>query len=202
MGRACSATGAARRSWVGGALDALGGSDPCIFIWANELEFTMRLLDRGFRYLHLPGVEAVHIKPLERGFNERKHRMNTRRYAYVAAKLMRPTDACTTVVNLAVGMVIDWPVVRRRAITGVPELVRGVVTGLRRRQPIRPAVSVAYRENFRVFAPPWRYIRSPVERWTVRLGTGSATARRASRQQSFFEARPRFFPIQCASLQL
>jgi hypothetical protein len=184
------------------APDALGGYEPCMFIWANELEFILRLLDRGFRHFYLPEVEAVHMKPLERGFDERKLRMNARRYAYVAAKLTRPTDACTTVVYLSAGMVIDGAVVRRHAITGLPELVRGVVTGLRRRQPIRPAVSVAYREIFRVFAPPWRYIRSPVERWTMRLGTESATARRASRQQSLFEARPGFLPIQCASLQL
>src|SRR5205085_7733890 len=44
------------------ALDALGGYDPHIFIWANELEFTMRLLDRGFVHLFLPDVVAVHMK--------------------------------------------------------------------------------------------------------------------------------------------
>jgi hypothetical protein len=141
------------------------------------------------------------MRVLDRGFNERKHCMNARSYAYVAAKLMRPTDACTTVVNLAV-IVIDWAVVRRQAITGLPECVRGVVAELRRWHPIRPAVSVAYRENFRVFARTWRYIRSQVERSTVRLGNERATARHASWQQLFFDARPHFFPIQCASPRL
>jgi GT2 family glycosyltransferase len=44
------------------ALRALGGYDPNIFMWANEAELTMRLLDRGFRHLYLPEVHAVHIK--------------------------------------------------------------------------------------------------------------------------------------------
>src|SRR5262249_49428487 len=36
------------------ALQAVGGYDPNIFIWANEVELTMRLLDHGFRHLHIP----------------------------------------------------------------------------------------------------------------------------------------------------
>ena len=38
------------------ALGELGGYDPNIFIWANEVDLTMRLLDRGYRHLHLPEV--------------------------------------------------------------------------------------------------------------------------------------------------
>ena len=42
------------------ALRELGGYDPGIFVWANELEFMLRFFDRGFRHLHLPEVVAVH----------------------------------------------------------------------------------------------------------------------------------------------
>lgn len=38
------------------ALERLGGFDPAIFLWAHELDFTMRLLDAGLTHLHLPEV--------------------------------------------------------------------------------------------------------------------------------------------------
>jgi GT2 family glycosyltransferase len=43
-------------------LQQLEGYDPEIFVWANELEFMIRFLDRGYRHLHLPGVVAQHMK--------------------------------------------------------------------------------------------------------------------------------------------
>ena len=36
------------------AVTRIGGYDPNIFIWGNELELTMRLLDDGLRHLGLP----------------------------------------------------------------------------------------------------------------------------------------------------
>ncbi len=43
-------------------VEALGGYDPEIFVLANELEFTLRFFDQGFRHLHLPEVVAQHMK--------------------------------------------------------------------------------------------------------------------------------------------
>jgi GT2 family glycosyltransferase len=69
------------------ALTELNGYDPAIFVWANELEFMLRFFDRGFRHLHLPEVQAVHMK-LPRPWLEylatRPYRINTRHLAYIA----------------------------------------------------------------------------------------------------------------------
>ena len=46
------------------AIDTTGGFDPNIFIWGNELELTMRILDAGLRHLHLPDHDAIHMKAL------------------------------------------------------------------------------------------------------------------------------------------
>ena len=45
------------------AIEETGGFDPNIFLWANELELTMRVLDAGLRHLHVPDIAAVHMKP-------------------------------------------------------------------------------------------------------------------------------------------
>src|SRR4051795_11277719 len=78
-------------------IDALGGYDPEIFVWANELEFMLRFFDHGFRHLHFPEVEAVHMKETGAHWSEyftgRAYRINARHFAYVAGKLMRRRDA-------------------------------------------------------------------------------------------------------------
>ena len=54
--------------------------DPRIFIWANEMELTMRLLDRGFRHLYLPEVEPVHMKDPNPPFADRSNRFIVRQH--------------------------------------------------------------------------------------------------------------------------
>src|SRR2546423_1075726 len=77
-------------------IEALGGYDPQIFIWANELEFLLRFFDRGFCHLHFPEVVAVHMKepgPPGGPFFTRAYCINSRHFAYIAAKLFAPRDA-------------------------------------------------------------------------------------------------------------
>lgn len=72
-------------------LSELGGYDPELFMWANELEFTIRFLDRGYRHLHLPDVVARHMKPPPDSAEEieiRGYKINARHWPYVAAKLL------------------------------------------------------------------------------------------------------------------
>jgi GT2 family glycosyltransferase len=64
------------------ALARLGGYDPELFIWANEAELTMRLLDGGFCHLHLPEVRAVHMKERIVAFEPRRYLVNARHHAY------------------------------------------------------------------------------------------------------------------------
>jgi GT2 family glycosyltransferase len=184
------------------ALDALGGYDPNIFIWANELEFTMRLLDHGFRHLFLPEVRAVHMKEPTTKFQLQRHRLQSRHAAYIAGKLMRPRDTLAAVANLVAQAVIDVKAEHPSAIRAVPEVIAGLAEGLRHRQPVRPVVSSAYRQNFGSLTVPWSFMRSPRDRWHALRGMESADAQRARRQAPFFEERRRFYPEGRASLQL
>jgi GT2 family glycosyltransferase len=139
---------------------ALGGYDPEIFIWANELEFTLRFFDAGFRHLHLPQVTALHMKVLPEPYSflieERGYRINARHWGYIAGKLLAPRDAFEALVALATqaardGIRVDWP-----AFKAIPDIVAGFIHGLRRRAPLRnPQISSFYRHNFSTFASPW-----------------------------------------------
>jgi GT2 family glycosyltransferase len=139
------------------ALEALGGYDPEIFLWANELEFLVRFYDHGFRHLHLPEVVAVHGKaPLLPGhpFPERAYRFNSRHFAYVTGKLLRARDAAAVFPAL-----LGWNLFHayrhgRPGLRGVRDTVEGFLHGLRRRRPVRPALSRLYRHNFLNFANP------------------------------------------------
>jgi GT2 family glycosyltransferase len=140
-------------------LEQLRGYDPEIFVWANELEFMMRFFDRGFRHLHLPEVEAVHMKETGKHwleyFRMRAYRINARHFAYIAAKLMRPRDALGALVALVAIGVRDGVRHDPAAFKAVPETVKGFAHGLRHRSPVRPEVSRAYRMNFHSYASPW-----------------------------------------------
>lgn len=174
------------------AIDRLGGYDPKIFIWANELEFTMRLLDAGFRHLFLPDVIAIHMKAPgnpDAGFLLHPHQMNNRHYGYIAAKLLHrailPRVLARLIAQLAFDATND-----RAALRAMPSLLGGVVAGLRVRSPTRLAVSQAYAANFRAFAGPWAFLRGPFQRLrrTDRddAGTGMHIA--------YFAGRPEFYP--------
>jgi GT2 family glycosyltransferase len=186
------------------ALDELGGYDPNIFIWANELELTMRLLDRGYVHLHLPDVEAVHMKEPDDPtiFKLRNLRNNFRHWGYVAGKLMRPSDALLTVASLLLQAAVEAVARDRRTIKGFVPAISGFVAGLRNRQPVRPVVSSTYRKNFRDFDWSWRYWRSPVERVRALAGGDSADEQRRRPQSAYFEDRPNLYPQGRASLRL
>lgn len=170
------------------ALDVLGGYDPYIFIWANELELTIRLFDAGFRHLHLPDIEAVHIKPPgPQGFILKAHRYNHRHYGYIAAKLLQPGDAARVMARLQLQMLLDIAVDEREAYKAFPDMWAGFAAGLRNRSPVRPVVSRAYRDNFRAWAKPRELLRGPAERLR---GEDHAEARHAA----YFERRRDYYP--------
>jgi len=183
-------------------IDALGGYDPNMFIWANEMEFTMRLLDQGFTHLYLPDIHAVHMKEPILTFEPRRYRVNARHHAYVAGKLMRPGDALVVCANLVGDATIDAVAEDPRTLATIPLVLRGLRDGLRHRRPVRPVVSAAYRENFRPFAGSWRFMRTPSERWRARGGRASAEEQRRRRRERYFAQRARFHPVERASLTL
>jgi GT2 family glycosyltransferase len=178
------------------ALERLGGYDPNLFIWANELEFTLRLLDAGLRHLYLPEIVAVHMKapPPSDVFQERVHVTTNGNLAYVAARLLQPLDAARVVGRLVLLTLIDAaalsPVSLERTL---PAVVAGTRRGLKARRPVRPEVSAAARANFGSFANPLRFVRGPLERLR---GRGEDPWPRFRRE------RPRFFPTGAGRLEL
>ena len=143
-------------------LDALGGYDPEIFVWANEIEFMVRFYDRGFRHLYLPEITAVHMKaPQDRAayVASRGYVLNSRHFAYIAAKLLRPRDAAGALVALLALNVRDALRSDPGGWRGLPASLRGFASGLRHRHPVRPEVSRVYRRDFHTFASPFAISR-------------------------------------------
>jgi hypothetical protein len=180
------------------AIEAEPFYDPWIFIWANELDLTMRLLHRGFRHLHLPEVEAIHMKTPDLSYADRPTRMNARHFAYVAAKNLRARDAVGAVRNLTGHVALQAVSENRRALLALPEIARGVAAGVRARKPVRPEVSRVYRRHVWHYANPLPTVRSPLER----LRPGDPEQARAARTQRWYDARREFYPEQTAALTL
>lgn len=145
-----------------GPLLEAGGYDPELFMWVNELDLTMRILDGGGRHLHMPEVVAQHMKRPEEAdaaFDARGFRTNARNLAYVAAKLMRPRDAAAALAALLAKSVRAGLRSDRSAFAGVPLGLRGFAHGLGHRRAVRSGVSRLYRRNFHSFANPLRMMR-------------------------------------------
>ena len=180
------------------ALAALGGYDPAIFLWANELEFTVRFLDRGFRHLHLPEVEAVHMKypPHIDEWMAWGYRVNAHTWAYIAGKLLRPRDAVEAFIALLATTTRDTFRLHRGAVLALPHVLRGFTRGLRRRDPVTNAeVSRLYRQHMHSFASPWWFVRPP---WQL---LGARSDPRDLRAEYIAE-RPRYYPSSEATLQV
>ncbi len=183
----------------------LGGYDPWIFLHSNETELAIRLLDRGYRHLHLPDVVAEHMKepPKKLPFDQVDYSargIHNRHHGYTVGKLLRLPDALRALgamiaTDLRDGFRYNW-----RAATHWHQLVIGFVAGLRRREPVRPEVSRLYRENYWLYAGPWRMSRPPLEllRGVVAelLQGRVREAKRppSSRREEYFAARARYYP--------
>jgi hypothetical protein len=194
------------------ALEVLGGYDPQIFVWANELEFTLRLFDRGFTHLYLPEVVAVHMKETNKDwsgyFARRSYRINARHFAYVAAKLFPARDAFEVLVAELTQHTRDAVRNDRRAAKALPHVVRGFVHGLRHRDPLENAeIARVYRRNFMSFASPWWLSRPPAEivrsapRELVDALRGVKRERPPGRRETYFVERPRYYPAEAATLR-
>jgi GT2 family glycosyltransferase len=188
-------------------LQELEGYDPEIFVWANELEFTLRFYDRGHRHLHLPEVSAQHMKrPAKEArsqVGEKSYRINARHWAYIAAKLFRRKDALRALLALLARGLRDGLRVNPVALKAVPDILRGFADGLRRRQPLRNAeLSRVYRTDFESFADPWSFARPPGEllRAYPREILGQEKPPRSERFDEFFERRARYYPERAATL--
>ena len=185
-------------------VEALGGYDPEIFVWANELEFMLRFFDRGFRHLHLPEVLAVHMKEGERHWTEyiasRAYRLNLAHFVYIAAKRLRLRDAAQTLLAVLAISLRDAVSVDRGALRAAPATVRAFVRGLRHRDPIgNRHISRAYRNNFESFASPW-WLSRPVGEFVRTARSGADFDPASARRRAYFAERARFYPTEAATL--
>lgn len=171
------------------AIAELGGFDPRIFLWAHELEFTLRLLNRGMAHLVLPDVSAVHMKPIPPP-NPAMHARNMRHFAYVAGKHLQATDALVALASLVIRATVEvGPGDRLKSTLGL--VVAGFRDGLRVRTPARPEVSRLYRRDFVEFDPHLRFVRGPVQRLRDRRRKGTLFARR----NLFWDSRRALYPV-------
>jgi GT2 family glycosyltransferase len=185
-------------------VEALGGYDPQIFIWANELEFLLRFFDHGFCHLHLPEVVAQHMKapgPPGGPFFTRAYCINSRHFAYIAAKLFARRDAAEAFVALLARNIRDGMRLDRSAIRGVRYTFAGFLHGLRHRAPLRNReVSRFYRRNFESFASPW-WLSRPIPQLIRALPRELIRGRKpknVGRLDEFFGERNRFYPAERA----
>ena len=187
------------------AVEELRGYDPNIFFWGNEIEFTIRLLDRGMRHLYLPDVVAHHMKgPTnpDKSFHLRAAKTNGRHWAYLAAKALRPQHAFGALLShlwstLYVAVFEDV-----RSLQAVPDILAGYVTGLRNRAPVRPEVSRAYREHCRELANPLKWARPPTGFVRSLTRPEREDDEREDAIEAFFDRRPRYYPTSRAVLEL
>lgn len=188
-------------------LAELGGYDPELFMWGNELEFMLRFFDRGYRHLHFPEVVAQHMKPApapDDWIEERSYRINARRFAYVAAKLLRPRDAAEALLALAARNLRDGLRTNRVALKALTDTAGGFTRGLRRRQAVGNAeLSRFYRANFETFASPWWLSRSPGElvRALPREFSRGQRPQEIGRRERYYAERARYYPDEAATLE-
>jgi GT2 family glycosyltransferase len=185
-------------------LEELEGYDPEIFVWANELDFTMRFFDRGYRHLYFPEVAAEHMKAPPDGDQHdwRPYRVNFRHWGYIAAKLLRRREAAETLIALLAQTVRNALRDDPRMIRGAYDALRGFAHGLRHREQLRnPEVSRFYRQNFQSFASPWWRSRPPAEllralpRELARHAlNGNKRPDGVGRWDEYFDERSRVYP--------
>jgi GT2 family glycosyltransferase len=176
--------------------------DPNMFIWANEMELTMRLLNRGYRHLHVPEIESVHMKAPDLGYNERSARLNARHFAYIAAKLMQPRDAVLALWNVTLHLFFGAYSEHTRGLIALRDIPRGLRDGLRSRSPVRPEVSRVYRRHTWHFASPFRQLRSPLERLRSRGHPERLKAVRSVQVGRWFAKRSEYYPTSTAVLEI
>lgn len=182
------------------ALQRLTGYDENLFLWANELELTIRLLNEGFAHLYLPEVVAVHMKepPGATGAGALRRYVTTKEHhAYIAGKLLRPLDAAAVMLNLATALLLDARAFDRRTLRALPGLLREFRRGTTVRRPVRRPVSRTYRRCCLDFVSPLRFLRG-----RERLGIGRDARAGMDPQQRFRARRARFYPADQGLLRL
>lgn len=182
------------------AIDELGGYDPNLFIWANEADFAIRLLDRGMKHLFVPQLRSVHMKG-PTVVTTAALEINVRHFSYIVAKHLTAGDATVAFTHILTRALLET-VRRPSRVVALRAAFQGLRRGLRVRHPVRPAVSTLYRHNFVEFVSPLRFVWSPLQQWGARHDPDRGLAELRSRQQKFWADRPALFPDAEAALRV
>jgi GT2 family glycosyltransferase len=176
-------------------VESTGGYDPNIFIWGNEAELTMRLLDAGLTHLFVPDAVAVHMKGTEsmRAFNATAMEKNLRNFAYIAAARLTPPDALRALGNLLLTAVLG-AVLHPRSARTILALADGARTGVARRRPVGAEVSRLYRDNYIEFGSPLRFVRGVRTRWRHRGVAGAPEEEIHRRRARYATQRASLYP--------
>lgn len=176
------------------AVEALGGFDEELFIWAHELDFTMRLLDRGLAHLYLPEVRSVHMKGLP-GHTAFQNNRNLENWGYLVGRHLRAVDVISAFWFLLMRATIE-AIIFEGFHGGIGALAKGLRKGLASRRPLRPALSTLYRREFIEFTSPFRLW------WRLRHVTLDRRAAGTDYRARFWNARPRLYPRQASAIRL
>jgi hypothetical protein len=138
----------------------------------------------------------------------RAYHVNARHWAYVAAKLLRPSDALAALAALVARSARNALRADPRALAGIPRTLGGFAHGLRNRRPVsNPELSRFYRDNFHSFVNPLRLAR-PARELVVALPRealrrtllGEEPAPAPARREQFLAERARVYPREAAVL--
>lgn len=176
----------------GRAVRELGGFDPGIFIWGHEAEFVARLLDHGWRHLHMPEITSVHMKSPP-SFQLEHHKRRLESAAYIVGKLFVPRDLVPVVGNLLLRVLTEAGR-RPRIMLCLPAVLRGLRHGLRNRAPVRDVVSRLYRTDCIEFVSPLLFIRGPLTRCRQRGQAELAEQDLGERRNRFWRERAACYP--------
>ena len=192
----------------------IGGYDPEIFVWANEVEFMLRFLDAGYRHLHAPEIIAVHMRNMNRRWVEYVgtpgYQMNNRNLAYTAGKHLHARQAAGALMAILATHVRDSLRANPGGLKAIPTSIAGFRNGLRHRKPVsHPDLSDIYRRHFISWASPWWLSRPPhlflaeLPGAAIRRVTGRRRpAAHPGRRGPYYERAARYYPTQSGTLQL
>jgi N-acetylglucosaminyl-diphospho-decaprenol L-rhamnosyltransferase len=176
------------------ALDAVGGFDDWLFVHAHEAEWAIRFMDAGLRHLHMPEIEAVHMKALPQ-LVASVRTLAIRNLAYTAAKHLQPRDALVALAGLLSNAAIEtlrqpglWP--------SLISVWQGFAAGWAVRRPVRPAVSRLYRRNVLEFGFGL-HLRPRLRHVAVHRGAPGTEFFNV-----YWNARSRLYPRESAALRV
>lgn len=152
----------------------VGYFDEKIFLYAHELDFSMRLLNAGFTLRYDPTLVAYHFASPSNRFAKRRFYYQRSSLHYVAAKYF----GFINFIKLfwAMSIITGKYGGRDNLGTSLKAILSGTIRGIFCRSPIRREVQYLYMTNFCEFITPYR---RQIDLWKT---------------SEFFESRRKFYP--------